>query len=184
MKKRYFALAASSIDGKIALHENHFTDWTSKEDYAHLQHMLADSDCILVGNNTYKVAEKPLSKRNCVVLSRKYTVGIQYEKSNLCFCNPAYIDIKTYFEQSTWNTICILGGTQTYHLALQKQMIEEIYLTIEPILFTQGLNLFDSPIIEDNHFSEYIQCTLQNYTKLNTRGTLLLQYTIDYQSKR
>lgn len=70
MKPHIIAIAAVTIDGKIARHAGHFTDWTSPEDKTFLRSLLDKSDVVIVGNNTYKTAEGPLSKRNCIVFTR------------------------------------------------------------------------------------------------------------------
>ena len=66
---RCIAIAAATIDGKIALDSGHFSDWTSKEDKDFLHEMLDKSDAVVVGNNTYKTAIGPPSKRNCIVFT-------------------------------------------------------------------------------------------------------------------
>ncbi len=180
MNKSYFALAACSIDGKIALHESHFTDWTSKEDTVHLRALLSSCDAIVVGNNTYKTAYEALSKRNCIVLSRQYQEALHQEHENLVYCNPSYMDLKEYLEKSAWKSICILGGTQTYSLALSRDILTELYITIEPLIFGRGLDLFELPAVrqEQADASSRRHCTLIRCTQLNSQGSLLLHYRI------
>jgi dihydrofolate reductase len=67
----YIAVAAVTIDGKIARHPAHFSNWTSKEDKSFLHEFLDACDCIIVGRKTYELAKEPLSKRRCVVLTRR-----------------------------------------------------------------------------------------------------------------
>ena len=61
---RCIAIAAVTIDGKIALDAHSGSAWTSREDKDFLHDMLDTSDVVVVGNNTYKAAIEPLSKRN------------------------------------------------------------------------------------------------------------------------
>ena len=46
-------IAAVTIDGKIAKGPNHMSNWTSKEDKVFMRALLAKSDVVIVGNNTY-----------------------------------------------------------------------------------------------------------------------------------
>lgn len=184
MSKYYFAMAVVSLDGKIALDSSHFTNWTSAEDTEHLKNMLAASDCILVGNNTYKTAEEPLSRRNCAVISRQFHVPVHTVNETLRYCNPAYLNLKQYFEQSSWDSICVLGGTQIYSLALELGILQDIFLTIEPLLFGTGLPFFEKnanrttkSIVPECHGPA--RCTLLSYKKLNKGGTLLLHYRLN-----
>src|SRR3989344_3938064 len=92
-KQRFIAVAAVTIDGKIALHSKHFTNWTSKEDKTFLHKILDKCDVIIVGHNTYDIARKPLSKRNCIVLTSK-VVRTKQVNQKLSFFNPKTVDIR------------------------------------------------------------------------------------------
>ncbi len=166
MKTKVIALAAITIDGKIARDEGHFTDWTSPEDKTFLRGFLNTCNAVVVGNNTYKTAEGPLSKRNCIVFTREVETSKQV-RENLLLLNPSGIAIETMLEK--YQTVALLGGTQTYSYFLERGMIDELYLTIEPIVFGKGLPLFNSDC-ESSSFS------LVSFEKLNERGALLLRY--------
>ncbi|OGL69084.1 hypothetical protein A3H10_04740 [Candidatus Uhrbacteria bacterium RIFCSPLOWO2_12_FULL_46_10] len=163
------AVAAVTIDGKIALHAGHSTDWTSSEDKDFLHGLLDKSDVIVVGNNTYKVAQKPLAKRNCVVFTHSVrTTARQHD--NLLFCNPSGVDIRTIL--SPYKTVAVLGGTQTYTYFLENDLLNELYLTIEPLVFGRGLNIFESMTAKEVKFH------LFSVKKLNRKGSILLYYRI------
>jgi len=165
---RCIAIAAMTIDGKIALDAGHFSDWTSPEDKGFLHKMLDESDVVVVGNNTYKTAIEPLSKRNCIVFTASVRTS---ERKNdlLTYCNPASSDSIPLLQR--YETIAVLGGTQTYTWFLENDLLDEIYLTIEPIAFGRGLNLFESSKDLNAHFR------LESTKPLNENGSLLLHYT-------
>ena len=165
---KYILLAASTLDGKIAKHDKHFTDWTSPEDKQHLHKIMDTCDIIIVGNNTYKTAIKPLSKRNCLVLSKSIK-KLKQTNNNLVYIDPENTNLKKYLTTQKYKTVCILGGTSIYSLALKNNMVDEIYLTIEPIIFGRGLNLFDINIKKR-------QFKLITSKKLNKLGSILLHY--------
>ena len=166
---RCIAIAAITIDGKIALDSGHFSDWTSKEDKDFLHEMLDKSDVIVVGNNTYKTAIEPLSKRNCIVLTS--SVATTERKSDkLLLWNPAGISYSSILQNTAIETVAVLGGTQTYTYFLENDLLDELYLTIEPIIFGRGLNLFESTKDALTKFR------LESTKQLNDKGTLLLHY--------
>src|SRR6266404_1536106 len=140
---KYIAIAAVTIDGKIAKTNQHMSDWTSKEDKDFLHAMLDKCDVVIVGNNTYKTAIKPLSKRNCIVFSRSANQRIS-ESANLLYCNPDKMDLKKIISDRKYKNIAILGGAQTYSYCLENNFLDEIYLTVEPIIFGSGINLFSA----------------------------------------
>ena len=166
-KPRYYALAAMTLDGKIALGAKHFSDWTSKEDKKFLRGFLNTCDAVIVGRNTYETARKPLSRRNCIVLTRKVR-GIKEESSNLAFCNPTKKLLSAYFKKRGWKKICVLGGTQTYTYCLQNGFLDELYLTIEPVVFGRGLPLFEGKVPVQ-------KLKILSIKRLNARGTLLVR---------
>jgi len=166
-KPLYRALAATSIDGKIAKRADHFSDWTS-EDKQHLRDTIAASDVIVIGNNTYKLAEDRLQKRNCIVLTSTVAT-IQRIHSLLTYMNPSNYPLADLINESGYKTICILGGTQIYSYCLHNNLIDELHITVEPVVFGEGLPLFNTP-----HESNF---ELTSSQQLNKRGTMLLKYT-------
>lgn len=169
---RYIALAAVTIDGKIAKNAKHFSNWTSPEDKIFLRRELDRSDVVIVGNNTYKTAIKPLSKRNCIVLTTKVKT-VSVENANLIFLNPKTVNLKTFITKLGYQTVAVLGGAQTYDYCLNHNMMDELYLTIEPISFGAGINLFSGGA----KFKQK-KWQLISTKKLNSSGTILLHYKI------
>lgn len=169
MTPKYIAIAAVTLDGKIAKNSKHMSDWTSKEDKVFMRALLAKSDVVIVGNNTYKTAIKPLSKRNCLVISRSANQLIS-KSANLEYVKPKAADVKKIVKQKKYRNIAILGGAQTYSFCLQNNLLDELYLTIEPLVFGSGINLF----ADGKNLEKYFK--LVSVKKLNKRGSLLLRY--------
>jgi dihydrofolate reductase len=150
MKSKIIAIVAATIDGKIARSSNYFSDWTSSEDKTFMHNLLDKSDLIVVGNNTYKTAEQPLSKRNCMVFTRSVKT-IEQNSNKLLLCNPEEIDVRAVLQR--YSNVAVLGGTKTYTYFLENSLLNEIYLTIEPLIFGKGLAIFESLKTHLNHFS-------------------------------
>ena len=167
---KYRAYAAVTLDGKIAKHTRHFSDWTSKEDKNLFQKNLAKADLVIAGMNTYKTAKKPLSKRNCIVLTRSVKKTKQ-EKPNILFCNPKGRHPKEIIKENGYKNIAIIGGSEIYSFVLKERMMDELCLTIEPVIFGEGIPLF-SEEVRRRAFE------LKSVKKLNARGTLYLVYRV------
>jgi dihydrofolate reductase len=161
------AIAAMTIDGKIARHSSELTDWTSPEDKELLTSLMDKSDVIVIGNSTYKTAEAPLSKRNCIVLTRSVPTT-ERRGDKLLFCNPDKVALPDLLRP--FGTVALLGGTQTYTYFLQHDLLDELYLTIEPVIFGGGLSLFEGTI------GGNVRLNLQSMKKLNDKGTILMHY--------
>jgi dihydrofolate reductase len=161
------AIAAMTLDGKIARHSSELTDWTSPEDKELLTGLLDKSDVIVIGNSTYKTAEAPLSRRNCIVLTRSVST-MERRNDKLLFCNPGAVKLPDLLRD--FGTVALLGGTQTYTYFLQNDLMDELYLTIEPVIFGSGLSLFEGAI------GGNARLRLKSVKELNDKGTVLLHY--------
>lgn len=161
-------IAAVTLDGKIAQHQRHFTDWTSTEDKRALTEKLNASDVVIVGRNTFDIAHQPLSRRNCIVFTRSVD-SPKRMSDRLLFCNPAETDVHALLEN--YSAIAVLGGTPVYSWFFKQGLVDSLLLTIEPIVFGYGLPLFDlGDQVPDIHWQ------LTACTRLNERGSLLLKY--------
>lgn len=171
MSIKYIAIAAMTLDGKIAKDSQHLsTDWTSEEDKIYFRKVLKICDVVLIGKKTWETAKEPLSKRNCIVFSRSENQIDQTNQKNPIFVNPSKTDVKKLISESGYKRVAILGGAQTYAFCLENGMLDELYLTIEPIVFGNGINLFTANSFLDAKFK------LVSSEKLNPQGTLLLRY--------
>src|SRR3989338_177656 len=168
-KPKYVAIVATTLDGKIARHEKHFSDWTSLEDKALLHALLNKSDCIIVGRNTYETAVTKLRKRNCIMFTTQVKTVLR-KSEKLLLCNPGTVDIRRIIRQQHYKTVAILGGTQVYSYCLEHGLLNELFLTIEPLAFGNGLPLFNISTQRLYGFQ------LLAVKKLNAAGSVLLHY--------
>ena len=168
MKPNISAIVAATIDGKIARHAGHFTDWTSPEDKTFLRSLLDQSDVVVIGNSTYKTAEGPLSKRNCIVFTRSVH-DTERRRDDLLYYNAdGPSPIETVIEP--YRAVALLGGTQVYSYFLDRNLIDDLYLTIEPVVFGSGLDIFEC---ENKAMARFHLAAVK---ELNQRGTVLLHY--------
>ncbi len=167
---KFTFLAAVTLDGKIGRHKKHFTDWTSREDKDFLRQTLDKSEVIIVGNNTFKTAKEFLLRRNCVVFTRSVD-DVKEKTKTLVYLNPEKTSLKKYLIKKNYKKIIVLGGEETFTYCLEKKLIDEIYLTIEPIVFGRGLSLFKTKKFEHWNFE------LVSVKQLNKKpGSLLLRF--------
>lgn len=166
-KCHFTAYVAASIDGRISLTQKRLPDWTSKEDWSFFQKKLTGADAVVVGRNTYIAAKKRLDRRTTFVLSS--TVKEPIKKGTVTFVNPAHTTLKKLF--SSFNNIAIAGGAGVYQTMLNEELLDELYVTVEPFIFGRGKAMFEGGL-------KTKQFKLVSVKKLNTAGTLLLHYKI------
>ncbi len=168
-KSRYIGFVAVSVDGRISLFSKKPPHWTSKQDWRFFQKAISRFDAVVVGRNTYQSAVKRLRKRNTFVLSsRTQTIT---RRGTVTFVNPANVNLAKLFQG--YKNIAVLGGGAVYSLMLKSRLLDEIFVTIEPLIFGCGKEMFVGGI-------QTTQLHLLSVKQLNQTGTLLLHYKINY----
>lgn len=167
-KINYIAYVAGSIDGRISESSRSKIDWTSREDWNFFQKSLKKVDAVVVGHNTYNLARKSLKKRNTIVFTSKINKPKLF--GLVTFFNPEKSDFGKFIENRNYNKVAILGGPKVYDFFLKHKMLDELFITIEPYIFTTGIPMFSSDKFKKHKFS------LEMVKRLNKKGTLLLKY--------
>lgn len=166
-KTKYAAYVAASIDGRISLTKSTRPDWTSKEDWKFFQDSLSHADAVVVGRNTYEAAKASLSKRNTFVFSTRFK-RIQ-KRAGVTFLNPATVDVEELLR--AYQNVAIVGGGGVYRFMLEKGLMDELYVTVEPLVFGRGKEMFSGG-------TKTARLRLVSVRKLNKAGTLLLHYRV------
>jgi len=168
-KPYYVGFVVASIDGRISLMKKTPPDWTSREDWHFFQEMLAKADAVVVGRHSYAAVADRLRKRNTYVLSRR--LKGRYRRGTVTFVNPNCVNMQELLQQ--YQMVAVVGGGSVYQLMLDNGILDEIYITIEPLIFGRGTQMFVG-----GTKTAYLQ--LLSVKKLNASGTLLLHYKINY----
>jgi len=112
-RSKFIALAAMTLDGRIARKAGEFTNWTSAEDKAQLHRELDSADAIVVGRTTYTTAREALSKRRCIIFTRS-TIVCKEENDLVTYLNPAVVGVEQFCKEKNYSRVAVLGGTETY----------------------------------------------------------------------
>ncbi len=167
----YAAVFACTIDGRITDHEGHFSRWGSMEDHVFFQELMQSHDAAVVGRVTYEhLAEVPVFPKPLYVFTQHLEQFISTER--VMYLDPLCTDIEKVLEHAAYQRVLIIGGTRTYSYFLQRQMLHELFVTIEPMVFGQGKNAFSY-----KPFSIF-PLILVDMKKINDRGTVLLHYRV------
>ena len=169
-KTRYIAFVVASVDGRISLANKTLPYWTSKEDWEFFQNSLSRIDAVVVGRNTYESVAGRLRKRNTFVLSSRPKTLTR--RGTVTFVNPANVDLPKLLER--YKSVAVLGGGAVYRFMLESKLLDEIFVTIEPLIFGHGKEMFVGG-------TRTAQVSLLSVKRLNRTGTLLLHYQINPQ---
>jgi dihydrofolate reductase len=159
-----------TIDGKIARNEHHFVDWSSKEDKRLFYRLTRKAGVVIMGHNTFGTFSPPLPGRLHIVITST-TEGKTSIPGQVEYTNASPEEIVADLEARGYKEAALTGGAQVNALFLKAGLIDEISLTIEPLIFGAGLDLFRGADFD-------VRASLLSVEKLNESGTLHLRYSL------
>lgn len=131
---------AVTLDGKIAKNSNHFPDWTSKEDKKMFARISREHGVIIMGDKTFDTFPAPLKDRLNVVFTMKEnlepTEGVKWVSGDV-------EKVLKELEDEGYTKAILGGGAFLNTTFLEKNLIDEIYITMEPRIFGEGLSMFN-----------------------------------------
>jgi dihydrofolate reductase len=140
-------LMAITLDGKIAQSSDHFPDWTGKADKKFFMEETKKAGGLIMGSKTYDTIGRPLPGRKNVIMTRSPESRInEYEASQLEFTSKAPAEITKQLEQEGFKAVILGGGAEINTLFAEANLIDEIVLTISPLVFGNGISLFNSEV--------------------------------------
>ncbi|MBI2484779.1 dihydrofolate reductase [Candidatus Uhrbacteria bacterium] len=134
-------LAAMSANGYIAERADQSSlDWTSKEDTKFFVEKTKEIGALIMGRRTYETIGRPLPGRLTVVMSRT-PADFPSQPDVLEFTTAEPTEILRKLEERGFSQVVIAGGASVYSAFLSLGLVDELYLTIEPVLFGAGIPL-------------------------------------------
>ncbi|CAN5371072.1 dihydrofolate reductase [soil metagenome] len=161
---KVFIIAAVTADGYIARSTNELANWTSPEDKQHFTAMTKRAGIMVMGRTTYDTIGRPLPGRKTVVYTSRPLDNAEVETTQ-----ESPVDLLKRLEAAGFKEVAICGGAAIYSMFLQAGVVDELYLTVEPILFGQGVPLYDQALD--------IRLKLADVGKLND-DVLLVHYEV------
>ena len=167
-------VAVVSADGKMTQgDDSQVRHWSSSEDYEHFSAIMSQHQVVVMGRKTYEaVRPKPQPERLRVVLTT-HPQKWQSEQvpGSLEFTSESPKDLVTRLEAAGHTKLMLVGGAQTNAVFLEAGLVNELQLTVEPMLFGSGADLLAG-------FVGNVPMKLLESRRLNERGTFLLHYQI------
>jgi dihydrofolate reductase len=164
----------STLDGKITKwNDPNVSKWSSREDQNYFKKIWRDSKLIIMGSNTFSADPvKPSSKLLLVIMTGKPIKFKKYEvPGKIEFSDESPSKLVSRFAKKGYEQMLIVGGAHLATSFLKENLIDELWLTIEPRIFGMGMNFAIDEKLN-------IKLQLINYEKVNKRGTLITKYAI------
>lgn len=163
-----------SINGRITNGKSDYIyDWTSQEDKDQFFKHITKAKLIVMGSSTFlanKQNIKPNSNQLRIVLTRNPKEYSKLEiPGQLEFRNFSPKKVVEFAFKNNYKELLLLGGGVVNSAFLKSDLVDQIVLTVEPLIFGEGKIL-----TETGKYSN--QFELKSLKKLNKIGTILLTY--------
>jgi dihydrofolate reductase len=164
----------TSLDGKITKWgDPMIRAWTSDSDQKYFDEIWRETRVIIMGSGTYDPAPvRPDSSHFFIVITRQPEKYKDHSVSGkLEFTNEPPLNLISRFEKAGEEKILVVGGAHIATLFLKENLIDELWITIEPKIFGRGTSVVNNEELD-------IQLKLLSCTTANEQGTLLTKYKV------
>src|ERR1035437_487584 len=164
----------STLDGKVTKwSESNVSLWSSQEDQKYFKKIWNDSKLLIMGSNTFSADPiKPSSNQLLVIMTREPSKYKKYEVSGqLEFSDKSPDQLTLHFVKEGYEQMLVVGGAHIGTSFLKEQLIDELWLTIEPRIFGAGSNFAIEEKLDIN--LHLISCE-----RVNEQGTLITKYAV------
>lgn len=171
---RIISSDAVSLNGKLTKGgDADSRTWTSPEDARHLRNLIAEHDVLIMGRTTYDMVhpDPEPGRLRLVLTHHPEEYDAKVVAGQLEFVDASVTKLVQQLKRRGYKRALLLGGqvnTQFWNAGL----VDEAYLTFEPLIFSQGRNL-----LQDVSSDKTLR--LVSIGQLNKRGTLLAHYLVE-----
>jgi dihydrofolate reductase len=164
----------SSLDGKVTKWgEPNVRSWSSHQDQDYYKKVWNESRLIVMGSATYEADTfNPSPDHQIIVMTghpdryKNFEIPGQME-----FTNETPAELSSRFKIKGHQQMLVVGGPHIATSFLKEQLIDELWLTIEPKIFGIGVNFATDAKLD-------INLRLIQSEKVNDQGTLITKYAV------
>lgn len=165
-----------SVDGKTTKGDVGRTFlWTSVEDQQHFKKLVEENNLIIMGRKTYEVSKNHMEHKKgrlrVIITNNPEKYKSEEIKGILEFSDENPRNLINHLEKQGYLKALLTGGARLNSLFFRENLVNELWLTIEPKIFGIG-----NSIVGEEMFD--LSLELLSVAKLNEKGTLLLQYSV------
>ena len=164
----------SSLDGKVTKWgEPNVRSWSSHQDQDYYKKVWNESPLIVMGSSTFNADIFYPSPGHLVVVMtshpdryKSFEISGQME-----FTNETPVELSSRFTLRGYQQMLVVGGPHIATSFLKEQLIDELWLTIEPRIFGTGENFATDAKLD-------INLRLIQIEEVNDQGTLITKYAV------
>jgi dihydrofolate reductase/SAM-dependent methyltransferase len=172
MNNKVTMIMVMTVDGIVVKNNEDVSEWTSLEDQAHLRTSLEKFDAMITGRKSFfgRVVDKPYF---VLTNDKRYLEDEKIENEEVVYLSGEAGDVANKIFEMGYHKIALIGGPKTNYEFLKNNLVDDIYITVEPKMFGRGKHL---------NIQEELGCSLYllDSKRMNSQGTMLLHYKVNY----
>lgn len=163
-KRKLVLFIATSLDGYIAT-EDDSLEWLFKVDGEGdngFSEFYDTVDTVIMGRRTYdwlleqELESFPYEGKECYVFSRT----VSEDNENVQFFSGDVVDLTNQLKNKEGKNIWVMGGGDLIHSFINKRLVDELIVTVSPVLIGKGIPLF-------KEFDFEIELSLKSINRFN-----------------
>ena len=164
----------SILDGKVTKWGDPVVKrWSSQEDKDYFRKTMSDSKLIVMGSNTFNAEPmKPSEKHITIVMTGHPSDYLEKQvPGQIEFTDESPAQIAERFRDVGYEIMHVVGGPKVATSFLKAQLVDELWLTIEPKIFGKGDILVSHELLD-------IELKMIRCENVNEQGTLIMKYEV------
>jgi dihydrofolate reductase len=174
-----FIIVSTTLDGFISkqINQNSFA-WTSKADKKFFRDRSKQAGVVVMGKISFDTIDpkyRPLVDRLNVIYTRQNEAEflserqIAVDRSKIRITQQSPTELIEGLAAEGYKEVAICGGSSIYTHFLKSALVDKIYVTVEPVIFGDGVKLFNEELD--------IRLKLVKTEDIG-EGTVLLEYDV------
>jgi len=162
-----------SLDGFIARNLQDDLSWGSKEDKQFFRTKTKEVGCMIMGSTTFENMPFPLAFQNrfSYVMTSNPSKYKHFEESGLVkFVSGSGLEVLEKIRQDGYQKVVVIGGGKINSAFLSENLIDELFITISPHIFGQGVPAFGENLLN-------VSCKLESFQQI-TANEIVCHYSV------
>ena len=140
---RTVIIAAITADGFIGRTSEHLADWTGKADKKLFVEVTKELGTMVMGSRTFATINRALPGRKTIVYTSR-PESITVEGVETTQESPA--ELVARLEKQGAMGLAVVGGASIYGQFMAAGVVDELYVSVAPVVFGTGVPLFSTEL--------------------------------------
>lgn len=161
---------ACSVDGKIA-DEKGEEGFLLERGWEIMLELLQEQDVLIWGRKTFENVctwgeeyVQDLKKIPIILLSRSKEKPVDWDNVFVC---SSIDECLVQCQEKNWTKLFVSGGAQTNNQFLQAGVVDKVILNYNPVIFNQGIGVFEGDFIEQKLTLEQVKQEQQGIVQIH-----------------